>query len=179
MGANPFLLILLLAILGYFVLYFTGRKYLENFKEHQPDEILNQTVYPPEKPYLTSPINDLDDYELSVIFQNQTGKEASQKQISDAMSRYPMDWSVQPPNSQYFEDNQKEYLEKQKKKDAETERIRNIQYFAIAALGLLVLAVLIITFIQWRNNKHKLQANILLQQQKKYSNSCCSSSKSK
>lgn len=119
MGANPFLLILLLAILGYFVLYFTGRKYLENFKEHQPDEILNQTVYPPEKPYLTTPIYDLDDYELSVVFQNQSGKEASQKQISDAMSRYPMDWSVQPPNSQYFQDNQKQYEEQEKKKDAE------------------------------------------------------------
>jgi Na+-translocating ferredoxin:NAD+ oxidoreductase RnfC subunit len=35
-----------------------------------------------------------------------------------------MDWSVQPPNSQYFEDNQKEYLEKQKKKD-EIESMKN------------------------------------------------------
>jgi hypothetical protein len=66
-------------------------------------------VYPPEKPYLMNPIDSLDDYEASVVFQNQGSKEASKKQISDAMTRYPMDWSVQGPNSQYFQENQEEY----------------------------------------------------------------------
>jgi hypothetical protein len=66
-------------------------------------------VYPPEKPYLMNPIDDLDDYELSLVFQNQGSKEASKKQISDAMTRYPMDWSNQPPDSQYFQDNQAKF----------------------------------------------------------------------
>jgi hypothetical protein len=60
-----------------------------------------------------NPIDDLDDYELSLIFKNQGSKEASQKQISDAMTRYPMDWVVQGPNSQTFQDNEAEY-QKQK-----------------------------------------------------------------
>ncbi len=110
----------MLLILGYFVLYFGGRKYLENFQQNdysqprfkpdgQPNEQQNMMVYPPEKPYLMNPINDLDDYEVSLVFQNQGSKEASRKQISDAMTRYPMDWPVQGPNSQYFQDNQAQF----------------------------------------------------------------------
>ncbi len=120
--ANSNLMILfMLLILGYFVLYFGGRKYLEKFVPNDydgqprfnpdgtPNEQQNMMVYPPEKPYLMNPIDDLDDYELSLVFQNQGSKEASKKQISDAMTRYPMDWSVQGPNSQYFQDNQTEF----------------------------------------------------------------------
>jgi two-component system NtrC family sensor kinase len=69
--------------------------------------------------------------------------------------------------------NQYEYAKKesfakaiQDKKDTEAKRIKNQQYFVIAALGIVVLSVLIIAFIQWRNNKHKQKANLLLQQQK-------------
>lgn len=119
---NPnFITIFLLFIIGYFVLYFGGRKYLEKFegdesKRFNPDGSpkvkQNMMIYPPEKPYLMNPIDSLDDYELSVVFQNQGSKEASKKQISDAMTRYPMDWSVQPPNSQYFQDQQEQFIEK-------------------------------------------------------------------
>ncbi len=111
----------MLLILGYFVLYFGGRKYLEKFVPNDyngqprfnpdgtPNEQQNLMIYPPEKPYLMNPIDDLDDYELSLVFQNQGSKEASKKQISDAMTRYPMDWTVQGPNSQNFQDNQAEF----------------------------------------------------------------------
>jgi two-component system NtrC family sensor kinase len=54
----------------------------------------------------------------------------------------------------------------QDKKDAEAKRVKNIQYFTIAALGIVVLAVIIIATIQYRNNKQKQKANALLQQQK-------------
>jgi two-component system NtrC family sensor kinase len=54
----------------------------------------------------------------------------------------------------------------QEKKDADTKRARNTQYFVIASLGILILAVFIIALIQFRNNKHKQKANLLLQQQK-------------
>jgi hypothetical protein len=123
-----FLTILILLILGYFVLYFGGRKYLETFQsdvgmpdskrfesDGTPRTVLNTTMYSPdmmnqvEKPFLASPINDLDDFELSTIFQNQGSKPASRKQISDAMTQYPMDWSVQGPDSQYFQENQASY----------------------------------------------------------------------
>ena len=96
--------IFLLLLVGYAILYIGGRKYLENFDSNNPVNNPDQPL--PELPYLSSPIDSLDDYEVSTIFKNQGSKEASRKQISDAMTRYPMDWSVQGPGSQYFQDNQ-------------------------------------------------------------------------
>ena len=54
----------------------------------------------------------------------------------------------------------------QDKKDADTKRLKNQQYFAIGALGIVVLAVVIIALIQFRNNKQKQKANLLLERQK-------------
>lgn len=123
MAYSTLITVFLLLILGYFVIYFRGRKYLEKFEDDynnekrfkpngKPNTEMNMIVYPPEKPYLMNPIDDLDDYELSLIYQNQGSKTASRQQISDAMTRYPMDWSVQPPNSQYFQDNQEAFQNK-------------------------------------------------------------------
>lgn len=121
MGNSNLMILFMLLIVGYFVLYFGGRKYLERFENNDydgqprfkpdgaPNEQQNMMIYPPEKPYLMNPIDDLDDYELSLIFQNQGSKTASRKQISDAMTRYPIDWPVQGPNSQYFQDNQSQF----------------------------------------------------------------------
>jgi hypothetical protein len=129
MNNSNLMIIFVLLIFGYFVLYFGGRKYLERFEGSEdyngqprfnpdgtPNTKMNMIVSPPEKPYLMNPIDDLDDYEFSAIFQNQGSKEASRKQISDAMTRYPMDWSVQPPNSQYFQDNQAQFEKEQEDK---------------------------------------------------------------
>jgi hypothetical protein len=114
----------IILILGYFLVYFTNRNYLERFvgdygdkqrfkPDGAPNTEFNKMVYPPEKPYLMNPIDDLDDYELSLVFQNQGSKEASKKQISDAMTRYPMDWVTQGPDSQYFQDNEEQYKKQQ------------------------------------------------------------------
>lgn len=54
----------------------------------------------------------------------------------------------------------------QAKKDAEIKRARNIQYFIIGSLGIIILAVLVIVFIQYRNNRQKHKTNLLLQHQK-------------
>jgi hypothetical protein len=123
MGNSNLMILFMLLIFGYFVLYFGGRKYLEKFEndydgqsrfnpDGTPNEQQNMMIYPPDKPYLMNPIDDLDDYELSSVFQNQGSKEASRRQISDAMTRYPMDWPVQGPNSQYFQDNQAAFEDK-------------------------------------------------------------------
>jgi signal transduction histidine kinase len=66
----------------------------------------------------------------------------------------------------------------QEKKDAEQKRIRSKQYFAIGGLGILLLAVLSIAFIQWRNSKYKQKANLLLLQQKEKVESTLSELKS-
>ena len=112
MANSNLLTLFLLLIIGYGILYFRERKYLENFnnKRFNPDGSPNEKIaYPPEKPYLMNEIDDLDDYELSLVFKNQGSREASKKQISDAMTRYPIDWSVQGQDSQYFQDNEVEY----------------------------------------------------------------------
>jgi hypothetical protein len=110
----------LLLILGYIVLYLSGRKYLENFKAKNDgnkiklkiDGELNiniGNISEPEKPYLLNADKGTDNYELANVFQNQGSKTASRKQISEAMARYPMDWAAQGPGSQYFQDNQVQF----------------------------------------------------------------------
>ena len=51
----------------------------------------------------------------------------------------------------------------QERKDAAAKRTRNIQYTIIASLGILMLAALVIVFIQRKNNKEKHSANLSLQ----------------
>ena len=112
-------IILLLIIIGYFALYFGGRKYLETFNGQEkfldsepdiqdPSELNKDMQYPSEL--------NKDTYELSQIYNNQGSKTASKKQISDAMTRYPLDWSVQGPNSQIFQENQAKYENDSKKR---------------------------------------------------------------
>jgi hypothetical protein len=103
--------IFLLLIFGYIILYFGGRKYLENFDNRfdssgRPNERVIMTQQPPEKPYMIDPIESVDEYEIGAVFQNRGSMEASKRQISDAMTRYPMDWSNQGPDSQYFQEEQ-------------------------------------------------------------------------
>jgi two-component system NtrC family sensor kinase len=50
----------------------------------------------------------------------------------------------------------------QAKKDADAKRIKSQQYFAIAALGIIVIAVIIIAILQYRSKKHKQKANVVL-----------------
>ncbi len=54
----------------------------------------------------------------------------------------------------------------QGKKNTEAKRVKNIQYFIIAALGIVVLAAVIIALIQFRNSKQKQKVNALLRNQK-------------
>ena len=55
-------------------------------------------------PYATDPINSVDDYEYSMIFQNEGSRVAGKQAISDAMSRYPLEWSSLPPSSELFQE---------------------------------------------------------------------------
>jgi len=70
--------------------------------------------------------------------------------------------------SMQYDFDKKEAIAKaaQDKKDENAKRIKNQQYFVIAVLGVIVLAVLIIAFIQFKNNKQKQKANNLITKQK-------------
>jgi hypothetical protein len=108
--------ILLIFILGYIIVYVGSRKYLEDFTnsttnndgrfhaDGSPNTNPNASL--PENPYSMQPA---DEYEISAVFQNRGSREASKQQISDAMTRYPIDWSVQGPDSEHFQENQVQY----------------------------------------------------------------------
>ena len=65
-----------------------------------------------------------------------------------------------------FEKKQELAKIEQKRKDAVAQKVRNQQYFIIAALAIVILAILIIALIQFRNNKQKQKANLLLRKAK-------------
>jgi hypothetical protein len=58
---------------------------------------------PIQKPYATTPINSVDDYEYNLVFKGE-GDRAMTKNTRDfLMSQYPRDWSTQPPSSEQFQ----------------------------------------------------------------------------
>jgi hypothetical protein len=62
-------------------------------------------------PYATDNILSVDDYEYSMVFQNE-GDRAMTKATRDLlMSQYPMDWTVQPPSSDLFQQGLAAYKE--------------------------------------------------------------------
>jgi hypothetical protein len=106
---------------AFFVLYVSGRYYLregfeisQNEKEkfrrmaqlHAPS-VYNTTAVREDivrdLPYATTPIMSIDDYEYSMVFQNEGNREAGKAEISQAMTRYPLDWSARPPSDQLFQ----------------------------------------------------------------------------
>src|SRR6266536_2184224 len=96
----------------------------------------------------------LEHYKLYINYRDSLFNEENTKKLVQSQMQYEFD--------------KKESLAKaaQEKKDVLAQSEKNIQYFAIASLGILVLAVVIIAFIQWRHNKQKQAANNLLAQQK-------------
>ncbi len=96
----------------------------------------------------------LEHYKLYITYRDSIFNEENTKKLVQSQMQYEFD--------------KKESLAKaeQEKKDIVSERKKNRQYFAIALLGILVLAVVIIALIQWRNNKQKQSANTLLANQK-------------
>ncbi len=96
-----------------------------------------------------------DHYKMYIVFRDSLLNAENTKKSLEAKMQYEFDT--------------KEAVAKeiQVKKDAEAKRIKNVQYFTITLLAIIVvLAVLIIAYIQWRNNSHKQKVNTLLQQQK-------------
>lgn len=119
---NSILMSLVVMIfVGYIVLYFGGRKYLEDFESGSTvsnAEAKKPVFLKPDNPYASSPILDVDDYEYSLVFQNEGSREASKKELNAAMSRYPLDWSVQPPSSQKFQQYKEAFLDASQKQEA-------------------------------------------------------------
>lgn len=116
------LTILVLLIIGYVFLYFGGRKYLESFENPSNNAqlasdrksvttVTNKRIVP-EMSCNSNNADNTDNYEVSAVYHNQGSREASKKEINDAMTRYPLDWAAQGQGSQYFQENQAKFLKK-------------------------------------------------------------------
>jgi len=96
--------ILALAVL---FLYVMGRYYLrEGMSSDAPatyDTTAVRADLEPDRPFVSKPIDDLDDYEYSLVFQNEGNRQAGRAAINAAMSRYPLDWTNRPPSDEKFQ----------------------------------------------------------------------------
>jgi len=110
---NAVLIIIGFVVFAYTLIYFRGRYYLrDGFKdesahayEEKPDRKVPR-VYTEEKtyaPYTTTPVMNLDDFEMNLVYQNENDRELSSELRDKLMSQYPMDWSGMPPSSAQFQ----------------------------------------------------------------------------
>ena len=101
------------------ILYFSGNYYLrESFDtrmELTPSGQSAGSIQAPDRPFATQPIKGLDDYETSAVFQNEGSREAGQREISDAMSRYPLSWTARPPSDANFQDYREAFIDASEK----------------------------------------------------------------
>jgi len=107
-----------------------------------------------------------ENYKLYSLYRDSLQKKETEKRELQAKMQYEFD--------------KKQAIAKaeQEKKDAEARRVKNIQYFTIAGLVILVLVILLIALIQGRNSKQRKNANILLQSEKERVESTLSELKS-
>ncbi len=63
------------------------------------------------RPYTTSEIMGVDDYEYNVVFANESEKGMTKELQNKLMSQYPMDWSTQPPSSSQFQQGVREMFQ--------------------------------------------------------------------
>jgi len=137
-GEQIFVIFFALVVIGYIVLYVSGRKYLETFQN--PNSMTGPTagqIYPVQPPttvpsdaitvsskpgrvvmestsldpVATDAINDLDDYEYSMVYQNESDRELSQALRNKLISQRPMDWAGLPPSSEKFQAGLRESFE--------------------------------------------------------------------
>lgn len=95
-------LLFTVVILGYFLL--TRRVVEEGFSKPIPTGELRKPckesiVLPNQLP----PIQNLDDYEYNLVFQQEGDREISKGLYNKLQSQYPLDWSTQPPSSTHFQ----------------------------------------------------------------------------
>ncbi|HEY2720826.1 MAG TPA: hypothetical protein VGI82_03825, partial [Chitinophagaceae bacterium] len=107
-----------------------------------------------------------ENYKLYSLYRDSLQKAETEKKELQAKMQYEFD--------------KKQAIAKaeEEKKDAEQKRIKNRQYFTIAGLIALLLVILIIALIQWKNSKQRKKNNTLLQGEKEKVESTLSELKS-
>jgi len=103
---------------GFIYLFITTRQYLrQGFRDSSGNSVdlsgtplvVDQVV----NPYTTQAIRSADDYEINMVFQNESDRELSTDLRNKLKSQYPMDWASQPPSSAIFQKGQREMFQNQ------------------------------------------------------------------
>ena len=135
-GEQIFVILFALILIGYVILYITGRRYLETFQN--PNSMTGPTagqIYPATPPVISTPsdpvlqpgrvimeqtsmdpvakgqIQDLNDYEYDMVYQNESDRALSKGLRDKLMSQRPMDWAGLPPSSEKFQAGLRESFE--------------------------------------------------------------------
>lgn len=77
-------------------------------KEDASGNLVDKEFIPP---YTTDFIQSVDDYEYNMVFQNEGDRGMTRATRDLLMSQYPMDWTVQPPSSDIFQQGLASYKE--------------------------------------------------------------------
>lgn len=144
--------ILGLVAIAFIILYIGGRYYLREDFEDIDDEVRKlermaelhaPSIYnttsirediPRDRAYATKPIMTLDDYEYSMVFQNEGNREAGKFEISQAMTRYPLDWCARPPSDQLFQTKREGFTD-QVAKDMTEAPVNEDEYDSISGVA--------------------------------------------
>ena len=91
----------------------TAYQYVRSKRKETPSITQTQDIIldSDTKPYYDKPINDVDDYEYSMIFDTENDREITKELRNKLMSQYPMDWTTNPPSSTNFTKGLKESTE--------------------------------------------------------------------
>lgn len=120
MDIDPFTIFIVLILGAYALLYISGRYYLRESYAN-PDSLKKETQVcpgtivefeePADKPYVTRPIDDVDDYEYNLVFRNEGDREMSKAVLNKLTAQYPLDWSGLPPSAMRFQEGFKQQQE--------------------------------------------------------------------
>lgn len=98
-----------LVILSAFIIYtFFGKSKPQGFEDRN---VVLDTSKNTMFPYTTTPINDLDQYELEAVFTNEGDRQLKKEQINKLTRQYPLDWTKYPPSASKFQSEQAKYIE--------------------------------------------------------------------
>lgn len=135
-------LIFLIATVGFLAIYISGRYYLRRDELFtNPSQAVQNAIQEHASPVygiegvredLVGPSMTVDDYEYSAVFQNEGSRVAGKRQISDAMTRYPLDWSGKPPSDQEFQQYQEAFVNQTLKEEEHPLRVNTAQFASIS-----------------------------------------------
>jgi hypothetical protein len=101
-----------------FLFMYLNYSFKERFSSHvlTPVQDVSTNVImveePESRPYATTPINGVDDYEYNLVFRGEGDKAMTKATRDFLMSAYPKDWATLPPSSELFQDGLAAFKEK-------------------------------------------------------------------